>query len=277
MISLPTYHRFIPGMGKRGILFLFIMFHGWFSGAQSDSVFLNRKYLNHFVEDAGYLISSPVHWKGNDWMKAALFTGITVALTATDQEVKNHVPELHSSFAGHVSRYGLEPFGHIYSIAAAGGFLAYGWYSDNRRSRSTGLLAAESIVLTSLLVRIPKILCGRSRPDSWWNPGPGEWKGPFNGKSFPSGHSAAVFSVASVISYQYRDTRWVPFLAYSIAGMTALSRVYDNRHWLSDVFAGSVLGTATGLMICRRHEGKPFQATPSLSAGANGISLVWEF
>ena len=64
------------------------------------------------------------------------------------------------------------------------------------------------------------------------------------GSSFPSGHAAAAFSIATVIAQRYRDHRWVPWAAYSLATIVAFSRIPARAHYPSDVFLGGVLGYA---------------------------------
>jgi membrane-associated phospholipid phosphatase len=128
-----------------------------------------------------------------------------------------------------------------------------------------------------VLVRIPKFLAGRIRPNAWWEPGPDEWNGPMTGKSFPSGHTTTAFALASVIAFQYRDNPWIPATAYSIATLAGLSRVYDNRHWFSDIFAGAVFGIATGQFICKQHEKSRFSILPATHNGSTGISLTYRW
>src|SRR5262249_33889020 len=60
--------------------------------------------------------------------------------------------------------------------------------------------------------------------------------------SFPSGHSIAAFSVATVIARRYRNHRWVPYVAYGGAALIAFSRVSGSSHYVSDVFGGGALG-----------------------------------
>jgi len=43
---------------------------------------------------------------------------------------------------------------------------------------------------------------------------------------------------------------------YGGASAAGLQRVYSDRHWASDVFAGAVLGTVTGLSVVRFSEGR---------------------
>jgi membrane-associated phospholipid phosphatase len=74
---------------------------------------------------------------------------------------------------------------------------------------------------------------------------------PVNSPSFPSGHAVATASiaVALVLAFQHAGPhrrKW-EVLAAAAAFVMALSRVYLNAHWFSDVVAGVLLGTAIAL------------------------------
>ncbi|HRK32259.1 MAG TPA: glycosyltransferase [Tepidisphaeraceae bacterium] len=59
--------------------------------------------------------------------------------------------------------------------------------------------------------------------------------------SFPSGHATLSFALASALTMLFPRGRWV---FYSIAGLAAVERVWENAHWLSDVVVGAALGIA---------------------------------
>jgi membrane-associated phospholipid phosphatase len=62
--------------------------------------------------------------------------------------------------------------------------------------------------------------------------------------SFPSGHSIAAFSVATVFARRYPTHRWLPYVAYGLAATVGFSRVSLSAHFPSDVFLGAALGVA---------------------------------
>lgn len=61
--------------------------------------------------------------------------------------------------------------------------------------------------------------------------------------SFPSGHTATAFVGAELIWQEYNhQSVWYGIGAYTIAAGTGFFRMYNNRHWLSDVIMGAGIG-----------------------------------
>jgi membrane-associated phospholipid phosphatase len=86
--------------------------------------------------------------------------------------------------------------------------------------------------------QVLEIRAGSAEPD------PNGWN-----SSFPSGHTATAFSFASGLTTLYPPLRPVCLFA---AGGTALSRMFDQRHWLSDCVAGAALGWFLAGFLVRR-------------------------
>ena len=120
------------------------------------------------------------------------------------------------------------------------------------------LVTAKSLVFSTIFYAGSKQLVRRRRPV--YTDDPFEINSMFQGgrewTSFPSGHANTVFTVATAIALQYRDIKWVPYVAYGIAGLTGLSRIYDNRHWASDVIIGAALGHFITKTVYRIEENK---------------------
>jgi membrane-associated phospholipid phosphatase len=122
-----------------------------------------------------------------------------------------------------------------------------------RRRRWLALVAfavAES--LAPLLSALLKLLADRARPpDGLVHP---------VGASFPSGHTtyAGATCVALVLLFTTPGTRrrwWWALTSLAVVGM-AWSRTYLQVHWLTDVIAGALLGSAVSLLvfaIAQRH------------------------
>lgn len=97
-----------------------------------------------------------------------------------------------------------------------------------------GVVTARQVlaaaVPTNLAVELTKRGFNRQRPD-------GEQKR--SNASFPSSHAANAFAFAAVFAWRWRRAAW---LYWSIAALIAFSRMYLNRHFLSDVVVGAAIG-----------------------------------
>lgn len=90
--------------------------------------------------------------------------------------------------------------------------------------------------------------------------------------SFPSGHASATFATAAVIERHLGYRGAIPTLA--IASYVAISRLHDNRHYLSDVVFGAALGTAAGWTVVGRHGRTSYAFVPVRLPGGAAILLV---
>jgi membrane-associated phospholipid phosphatase len=119
----------------------------------------------------------------------------------------------------------------------------------DRKMRGTALLAGEAVGDVEILATALKDASKRVRPaaipangnfsDTWF-----EGKGSFlrgNG-SMPSGHTIAVFSIATIVARRYGNHRWVPYVSYGMAALVGFSRFTLSAHFVSDVFFGAALG-----------------------------------
>ena len=68
----------------------------------------------------------------------------------------------------------------------------------------------------------------------------------FEDYSFPSTHVAISFSVVPILDREYPMLKWF-WIAF--AGLVALSRLYLQAHYLSDIIAGIMLGYFLGRLI----------------------------
>lgn len=137
----------------------------------------------------------------------------------------------------------------IGTIIAPTSLYAAGWIRKDTKMRHTALLAGEAVADAEIVTTVLKDIDRRSRPatfnahgnywDSWF-----ESKGsPLRGDgSFPSGHTIAAFSIATVLAHKYRTHRWVPYVCYGMAALVGFSRLSLSAHFASDVFVGAALG-----------------------------------
>lgn len=61
--------------------------------------------------------------------------------------------------------------------------------------------------------------------------------------SFPSGHTATAFAAAEWLRTEYwQRSPWIGVAGYAAATATGVLRLYNNKHWVSDVVAGAAVG-----------------------------------
>jgi membrane-associated phospholipid phosphatase len=201
-------------------------------------------------EDSVALVKAPSSWDRGDWTLLAGTIAGAGGLMAGDREayrwaVRNQSPSRDDT-ARFVSKFGAE-----YSIVLSAGLLAGGLVFGDPGVRDTGRDAIEASILTGLLTNVVlKPAFGRERP--YDSDGATVFRPFSSNASFPSGHAAQAFTVASVISM--RSDGWVvPTVSYTVASLVAVSRVYQQAHFPSDVLVGAVLGTAVGRFVVGRH------------------------
>ncbi len=202
----------------------------------------------------------PFHMQKKDWKYLSVTALLAGGLSFGDEPVQRFALRLRTENQGLQKASGfVTNFGDRYELYTLGAFGAYSFLFKKERMQTTTLLASQAFVTSSVLVSALKFLTVRTRPSYYQQLQEAEpyFLGPFVGKagyngdrtntSFPSGHTASVFAVATVFAKEYRDRRWVPALAYGAATLVGLSRITENKHWATDVFAGAALGYVTGL------------------------------
>jgi len=187
--------------------------------------------------DQWHIIRAPFKVSNLKW--SMLFIGATGALIATDEGVLQQVqPQWHDTSIN-VSN------AMVYSTAAAaGGIFVTGLVTHSDHATETGVRAAEAAVNSAILYAALKAITARQRPYK----GNGEGKffsGNWSSGSFPSGHSAMAWTLASVIAHEYPS--WpVRILMYGLATTASTARVTGGVHFPSDVVAGGVMGYLVG-------------------------------
>ncbi len=120
------------------------------------------------------------------------------------------------------------------------------------RRRKQAILMAVAVIAAALITNVFKLTTGRARPRMFLQEGQ-MWSA-FKGFStsayaaLPSAHTASAFALSGALSRNYPRGAWV-FLA--AAALCGASRVFDNVHYISDVFLGGLLGLWLGYGVYR--------------------------
>jgi PAP2 superfamily protein len=210
-----------------------------------------RALLGDLVEDVTHLPS-----KQNAYI-AAIGGGLAVAAHPADQGLNAHLlshdDSVNTAFAA--GKYiGNTPE----QVALSLGTYVYGRAFSQPKVSHLGMDLIQAQLLTEILIEPIKFATGRQRPDG------------SDHQSFPSGHAAVTFATATVIE---RHLGWrKSLIGYSIASYVAMSRLHDNRHYLSDVIFGAAVGSIAGRTVV--HHASDYWAIAPVSVPGGGVALI---
>jgi membrane-associated phospholipid phosphatase len=228
---------------------------------------LEQQFFKNILRDQEAIWTSPLHLRGRDarWL-APLALG-TAGLIATDQSTGDEIAESQKQLpASRIVSYAGSGYG-VGGVAL--GFYLFGRAKHDDRARETGLLGAEALVDSAIVVTALKEISQRSRPLS------GKSRSDFfdGGSSFPSGHSIAAWSLATVIANEYHDRPLVQLAAYGIAGAVSAARFTGEKHYLSDVLVGSAMGYGIGRYVYHAHHRRESASGDTQESGVR--SRAW--
>lgn len=146
-------------------------------------------------------------------------------IRSLDLTTKNELQEDHPLFAAHADNYlQFSPAAIVFAMNLAG------IKGKHHIGDAAGIYLMSMAIMTGSVTTL-KHITKRERPDH----------SVFN--SFPSGHTATVFASAEFLKQEYGERYpWMTYAGYAIATGTGTLRMYNNRHWLSDVVAGAGFG-----------------------------------
>ncbi|MDR2806322.1 MAG: phosphatase PAP2 family protein [Dysgonamonadaceae bacterium] len=188
-----------------------------------------------------------------------------------DYSVRDHLIAKNALWNQHWDDY------MTYSPAVAAFGLKIGGMPSAHKTIDMAILYALSNLLNVGMAEGTKRMIARERPDY------------SDRQSFPSGHTSRAFVAAEFLHQEYKDQSiWISVGGYGMASLIGVSRVYNNRHWVSDVIAGAGVGILSTKIVYwaypRLQEvvGKSRKKThtllfPSYSEGAWGIHLSCTF
>lgn len=163
-------------------------------------------------------------------------------------------------------------FAYVYGEPGVVGLGAAMWLgglvADRPTIAASGLRAIEAITVSGFVTLALKEVAGRARPDvapnrrDDWQLLRGTRTEGGNYESMASGHATAAFAFAAAVTGEValrapEHARLVGITTYGLAAITALGRLHDDRHWLSDVTVGAGVGVVTGWAITRWHATRP--------------------
>jgi len=203
------------------------------------------------------------------WRDAAIIEGFAILATAAaplDRRMAKAITD--SSLQANKRLKTVATF--VRAIADPGawvigvGLYTYGRAAKEPKAADLGLHGTEALIAGEAIGGIFKGIVGRARPlYDIDNPHDyqlmrGFKRGNDKFRSMPSGHTIAAFAAASAVTSE--TSRWWPSsvwyvapVMYGGAALTGISRMYNNKHWASDVITGAAVGTMAGVTVVRWH------------------------
>jgi membrane-associated phospholipid phosphatase len=214
-------------------------------------------------------IQSPpaIHW----WHGVIAIAGLS-ALALVDEPTQRFLQERRSSSKDDLAS-GLRHFGQpeVYGTITLG-LLAGGLLSHNDELTRAGGRLAATLALAGGATTVAKYVLGRPRPSEKLD---ADELDPFSGNdAMPSGHTTVAFALATALSDDIRRP-WASIGLYTLAAGVGWSRLNDNKHWLSDVAGGALVGITSAKLVnghWRIFNLRP----PQILIGPGHAGLAWQ-
>jgi len=150
--------------------------------------------------------------------------------------------------------------------------------TKNKKLQKTTILLIGGHIINDFVTNQIKITFQRHRPNTGDPYNTFDWRGgPRENLSFVSAHTSNAFTTATAFATCFKDTKWVPIVSYSAAGLVGLCRIYNNAHWASDVLGGAAIGFASvkamnGIYALAK---KRFSFIPQVDSGHYSMTVLY--
>ena len=236
--------------------------------------------LKYFAVDWGAYLTLPFRMDAQDFVISSTVIAGTVISSTADK-----------SFREATARYGYETYnGDFWDAPTAYGFVQYpsifggalytvGLFARETELRKTGRMLIQALAYSGTLTIGMRYLFGRARPFTSKNGDPYQFtwfQTAGDTQSFPSGHTVVAFATSTVLAEQI-DTWWARVVLYGFASLTGYARLYNDKHWLSDVIFGAALGFGSGMFVINRERERERDEKRKLKKKGGGFSFQPSF
>jgi PAP2 superfamily len=192
-------------------------------------------------------------------------------LAKLDNSTRNSIVSNHSGYKTKIDNYlQFSPALAVYGLNIIG-------IKGKNNLRDRTIIYAISTIISVAVIKPIKYSTDVPRPNG------------LGYNSFPSGHTTTAFAAAEFLMQEYKAVSpWYGVAGYAVAATTAALRVYNNRHWVSDVVAGAgfgILSTKLAYWVYPFIKKKLFKTRPASAiilpyyqpGSACGLALVYNF
>jgi membrane-associated phospholipid phosphatase len=265
----------------RGLLLAALLIAALVPPAGAEETLFNsgaayRVEASRLAGEGQLFVEGPVH---PYWPESLAIAGAFALSYPFDEEIKKKLAGAHSGALSGAADFGSfvgNPFLHI-GVAAA--LYGAGAAADAPRLLQLGREVGEALLFADGSTLLLREAVGRGRPST--GDGNSRYR-PFqfakDYDSLPSMHTASSFALAHVLS-SHTDSIPLRILCYAAAGFVGFSRLYQEKHWASDLVIGAALGELAGNSVTRYdalHAGNVALAPVAID-GTPSLALVGKF
>ncbi len=204
--------------------------------------------VKDFFHVGGDVLTSPLHFDSKDWINFSASTAVIGGSFFLDNTVRSAALRNHNNTNDKIFDFDNNYVTIFYGLATAG-IYGYGLFAGNDKVRNVAVQLGESVIYAGVFNLVAKSLFGRSRP--YTERGHTDFH-PLSVSddkvSFPSGHTTVAFAFSTVMAHAVDNIFWKTGW-YGFAGMVAASRIYHDKHWVSDVLFGGAIGYFVGRFV----------------------------
>ncbi|MCS7053292.1 MAG: phosphatase PAP2 family protein [Ignavibacterium sp.] len=222
------------------------------------SFFVSAQNVNQLKQDLQSIYNNskeyfqaPLKFSSEDFQTTGIISCFVSLSTLMDSEIKNFSQSKFDSSLTLLRKF--DSYYHIEFISASTlSLFLYGNITNKKEVRELSVNLISSSLLTGLTTYGLKTLFGRTRPyetDDKYEFNFFELEDKF--QAFPSGHTSLAFSFSTIMAEQNKTFIWKTFW-YSAATLVGFSRIYNNKHWFSDVLMGAIIGYYTAKFVLNR-------------------------
>jgi hypothetical protein len=183
--------------------------------------------------------------------------GTTVALTLADRKVRQYAVNGRNNTTDEMSKTAMMFGDKKIVLYSSLGIYEMSHALGSYRTADTALMVAEASYLANKTSNSLKLMYPYYRP--------GQAKNNLQSQSYPasndypnkppytSNHTTTAFAWASVIANR-TDNSTIALMSYVIAGSVGMARVYQDDHWLSDIWLSAGIGMVIGTGVVKLNE-----------------------
>lgn len=233
------------------------------------------KATQRLIEESSDIVTTPFQIRNANFLVTLGVIGATALTYSFDENIQHKLqPRRNNGVkkAADAAAMAGDPFLHlglaalVYSTAIA---------TDSPKWKETGEMMGEALILADASTLIIKQTVGRGRPNtasSKHDFKPLAFASDYD--SFSSMHTASSFALASVLA-STSESAALRFFYYTAATFVGFSRMYQNKHWASDIVLGAALGELSGQIVTRYHTtNTKIAVVPQSYLNGAGLALV---